>query len=195
MTKLGRFLPVRCRQLRPIAATASLQPVARRSASLIRSCQPAILLKMRNQIAVELDRHQFFRDGNVTFSLHADRLGRCRRRWLNIASATDKASVGRYRFGGLVMRISPVECLSLKFAQTGALPAPKWRRCEQFHFSQLYRRAAAADTIDVATLIDEMAGCLDRASGSEPLRCGPIRPSDIGHAKSYAARLSDARPD
>ena len=50
---------------------------------------------------------------------------------LNTASATDKASVGRCRFGGLVMRISPVECLSLKFARTGAFPAPKWRRYEQ----------------------------------------------------------------
>jgi hypothetical protein len=27
---------------------------------------------------------------------------------LNTASATDKASVGRYRFGGLVMRILPL---------------------------------------------------------------------------------------
>ena len=39
-----------------------------------------ILLKMCNQIAVELDRHQFFRDGNATFSLRADGLGRWRRR-------------------------------------------------------------------------------------------------------------------
>src|SRR5580693_9188668 len=31
---------------------------------------------------------------------------------LNTASATDRASVGRYRFGGLVMRISPVELLT-----------------------------------------------------------------------------------
>jgi hypothetical protein len=31
---------------------------------------------------------------------------------LNAASATDKASVDRYQFGGLVMRISPVELLT-----------------------------------------------------------------------------------
>ncbi len=79
----GRFLPVSypC-QLRPIAATAGLQarcPPQR----VVDSFLPTrpILLKMRNQIAVELDRHQFFRDGNVPLSLHADRCGRCRRRW------------------------------------------------------------------------------------------------------------------
>jgi hypothetical protein len=38
---------------------------------------------------------------------------------LNTASATVKASVGRYRFGGLVMRISPVKLLT-----DTALPRP-----------------------------------------------------------------------
>jgi hypothetical protein len=53
---------------------------------MTRSRQAALLFnssitKMRDQIAVELDRHQFLRDGNATVSLHADRLGRWRRRW------------------------------------------------------------------------------------------------------------------
>ncbi len=72
---------------------------------------------MCNQIAVELDRHQFFRDGNATFSLRADGLGRWRRRWLNTASATDKASVGRYRLGGLVMRILPLSFQPILLSQ------------------------------------------------------------------------------
>jgi len=69
-------------QLRPIAATASLQAgcTPQRVVDSLLPTRP-ILLKMGNQIAVEFDRHQFFRDGNVTFSLHADRLGRCRSRW------------------------------------------------------------------------------------------------------------------
>src|ERR1700677_1360282 len=68
--------------LRPIAATAGLQarcPPQRIVDSLLPT-RP-ILLKMRNQIAVELDRHQFFRDGNATFSLYANGLRRCWRRW------------------------------------------------------------------------------------------------------------------
>src|SRR5580693_9748775 len=68
--------------LRPFAATAGLQarcPPQRIVDSLLPT-RP-ILLKMRNQIAVELDRHQFFRDGNATFSLRAHGLDRWRRRW------------------------------------------------------------------------------------------------------------------
>jgi len=78
----GRTPPVRSGQLRPIAATASLQAgcTPQRVVDSLLPTRP-ILLKMGNQIAVEFDRHQFFRDGNVTFSLHADRLGRCRSRW------------------------------------------------------------------------------------------------------------------
>jgi len=71
----------------PQASSAAL------SARRIQACRPPqrivdsllptrpILLEMCNQIAVELDRHQFFRDGNATFSLRAPGLDRWRRRW------------------------------------------------------------------------------------------------------------------
>lgn len=51
--------------------------------SIVDSLLPTrpILLKMCNQVAVELDRHQFFRDRNATFSLRADGLSRWWRRW------------------------------------------------------------------------------------------------------------------
>ena len=69
-------------QLRPIAATASLQAgcTPQRGVDSLLPTRP-ILLKMGNQIAVELDRHQFFRNRNATFSLRADGLSRWWRRW------------------------------------------------------------------------------------------------------------------
>jgi len=63
-----RPMPLLKRTMSETQRTAGLQArclaVAHR---LIRSCQPGHPLKMCNEIAVELDRHQFFTDGNATF--------------------------------------------------------------------------------------------------------------------------------
>jgi hypothetical protein len=53
---------------------------------------------MCNQIAVELDRHQFFRDRNAAFSLRADGLGCWWRRWFEHS----------FGYGQCVGRLIPV---------------------------------------------------------------------------------------
>ncbi len=93
----------------PFESSPDYKPVARRSASLIRSCQPGpSSRKCAIRSLSSLIDTNSLETGTPPFLCARTGSANGGDAGLNTASATDKASVGRYRFGGLVMRILPL---------------------------------------------------------------------------------------